>query len=446
MNFLSLVFIAALPVILLLYRVLPSRIRPLLLLCASWAFYLYKNLDSFWILISVTVISYVCGVLLSSEKWQKRPAAGNIVLITGSAAVLSFLVAYKYLGFGTVLPIGISFYTFQTMSYIIDVYRGTYRGEKNILTFSLFVSFFPQLVAGPIERPGDLIPQLKKSPLSSKSDMISGLTLMITGYFKKVVVADYIAPSVDLIFASPATSKGFIVLLGAFLFAIQIYADFSGYSDIARGIGKLFGIDLHLNFDHPYRASNVREFWRRWHITLTSWFTDYIYIPLGGSRRGYLRKALNTLIVFGLSGLWHGAGLKFLIWGLGHAVLILIEDISPIRKVKEKLPAFLNIAINFTLVSLLWIFFRADSFSASLELLGGLFTGIADMSVFRIFTAKDYLLMVLCALSIYFVPRYTESRKPGSFWVMYILVLIIIGSKIDQIRSGIQNSFIYFRF
>jgi D-alanyl-lipoteichoic acid acyltransferase DltB (MBOAT superfamily) len=446
MNFLSLVFIAALPVILLLYRVLPSRIRPLLLLCASWAFYLYKNLDSFWILIFVTVISYVCGVLLSSEKWQKRPAAGNIVLITGSAAVLSFLVAYKYLGFGTVLPIGISFYTFQTMSYIIDVYRGTYRGEKNILTFSLFVSFFPQLVAGPIERPGDLIPQLKKSPLSSKSDMVSGLTLMITGYFKKVVVADYIAPSVDLIFASPATSKGFIVLLGAFLFAIQIYADFSGYSDIARGIGKLLGIDLHLNFDHPYRASNIREFWRRWHITLTSWFTDYIYIPLGGSRRGYLRKALNTLIVFGLSGLWHGAGLKFLIWGLGHAVLILIEDISPIRKVKEKLPAFLNIAINFTLVSLLWIFFRADSFSASLELLGGLFTGIADMSVFMIFTAKNYLLMALCALSIYFVPRYTESRKPGSFWVMYILVLIIIGSKIEQIRSGIQNSFIYFRF
>ena len=156
MNFLSLVFIAALPVILLLYRVLPSRIRPLLLLCASWAFYLYKNLDSFWILISVTVISYVCGVLLSSEKWQKKSAAGNIVLITGSAAVLSFLVAYKYLGFGTVLPIGISFYTFQTMSYIIDVYRGTYRGEKNFLTFSLFVSFFPQLVAGPIERPGDL--------------------------------------------------------------------------------------------------------------------------------------------------------------------------------------------------------------------------------------------------------------------------------------------------
>ena len=440
MNFISLVFITALPVIVLLYRILPKRIKPALLLISSWAFYLYGSPSPFWMLLAVTVISYVSGILLTTIP------AKRTVLIIGSVTILSFLVACKYIKVTSSLPVGISFYTFQTFAYLIDVYKGSHPCEKNFFDFSLFVAFFPQLVAGPIERPGKLIPQLKEVKNPSKADFSEGIPLLITGYFKKVVVADYIATYVDIIFTSPEYSKGLIVFLGAILFAIQIYADFSGYSDIARGCGKLLGIELDLNFNHPYLAENIRDFWRKWHITLTSWFTDYIYIPLGGNRKGTLRKILNTLIVFGLSGIWHGSGLKFFIWGLGHGLLILFEDLNSVKKLGKKLPKCINMLINFFFVSFLWIFFRAETFTAAKSLICGLFTGITDFTGFLSFCAKDYALMLICSLLLYLVPKYTEKKGEKNFIIMYLLVIIIIGAKINQIRSGIQNSFIYFNF
>ena len=446
MNFLSLVFITALPVIVLLYRVFPKRIRPALLLISSWLFYLHASPDSYWILVSITVIAFAAGLILSSKTVTKSPAASKIALLIALTLVLSFLFAYKYLGISKLLPIGISFYTFQAMSYLIDVYKGRCKAEKNFFDFSLFIAFFPQLVAGPIERPSDLLPQLKKAETPSKADFSDGSVLLITGYFKKIVVADYLAPFVDRIFASNGESRGLIVLLGAFLFALQIYADFSGYSDIARGCARLLGIELKINFRHPYLSDNIRDFWRRWHITLTGWLTDYVYIPLGGNKKGSFKKAINTLIVFALSGIWHGAGLKFVLWGLGHGLLILLEDLAVVKKIRSHFPKPVNIIINFVLVSLLWIFFRAGSLMTSLELMHDLFVYITEIGAFTMFTYNEYLLMGILSIVVYLVPKYTESKNPKSFLIMYLLSLVIIASKINQIQSGIQNSFIYFRF
>ena len=253
MNFLSLCFLGALPFLFVFYNHIPVKFRAPLLLIASWGFYLYGSPESFWILLLITLISYVLGLILSTKR-------STSILITGIFLVLSFLIVFKYLGLGLTLPIGISFYTFQTISYLIDVYKKNYKAEKSIFKFSLFVSFFPQLVAGPIERPGNLIPQLDSCKKASPLQIKDGLTLLALGYYKKIVIADFFAPLVDMVFDNPQLAKGPSVLFASILFSLQIFADFSGYSDIARGCAKLFGIELSVNFDHPYLATSLRDF------------------------------------------------------------------------------------------------------------------------------------------------------------------------------------------
>ncbi|MCR5100869.1 MAG: MBOAT family protein [Butyrivibrio sp.] len=449
MNFLSMCFILALPIIFLLYNFIPGKLRMPLLLLSSWGFYLYGNPESFWILILITVISYLFGLIVDSKK--SLP-----VLITGILAILSFLLIFKYSGLNFILPIGISFYTFQTLSYLIDVYKGTYKAERNFFDYSLFVSFFPQLVAGPIERPGKLIPQLKSCKNPSSSNLKEAVILLSTGYYKKIVVADFVAPFVNHIFESPSSFEGAALLFGSVMFSVQIYADFSGYSDIARGCAKLFGIDLSMNFDHPYLSKNLREFWRRWHITLTRWFTDYIYIPLGGSRKGKKRAILNTLIVFLVSGIWHGYGLTFILWGLGHGIVVLLEDINVIKKLRSKLPSYANIIINFLIVNFLWIFFRARNLGDAKVYICKLFSGwqnapssLADVfTSLSISTSKGLIFIALGAASLYLLPQYLKKKIPerNIFACIFLMILITLFSKMYQIESGIENSFIYFRF
>ncbi len=447
MNFLSLVFIGALPIILVLYNFIPKSLRPLLLLLASWGFYLYGSPESFWVLISITIISYAFGRFLDKVH-------NKLFLGIGIALIICFLIVFKYSGLGLVLPIGISFYTFQTISYLIDVYRGQCKAEKNLFEYSLFVAFFPQLVAGPIERPGNLLPQLKKCPNVTNDNLKEAALLLATGYYKKVVIADFIAPLADYCFDSPTVSDGPLVLLGSVLFSMQIYADFSGYSDIARGCAKLFGIDLSPNFDHPYLTGNLRDFWRRWHMTLTRWFTDYIYIPLGGNRKGKLRSVINTLIVFVLSGIWHGAGLGFITWGLGHGLIILFEDIPVVKKLLKKLPSIAAIALNFIIVDLLWIFFRAGTFTNAISFYKHLFTrwnnGFYSVKAafyeIGIAPLTGIIFIVVSFLSLYLLPKYTENKKSDKFAVIFIMILITIFTKMFQLESGIENAFIYFRF
>ena len=288
------------------------------------------------------------------------------------------LCLFKYAGiFRTdvplLLPAGISFYTFQTLSYVIDIYRGRLMPERHPGYYALFVSFFPQLVAGPIERSTALLPQLHAQERRMDS---SGWLWMVRGFAKKLLLADTAAVFVDSVYASPTDASGPAVLLATLLFAGQIYWDFSGYSDIAVGAAALLGVRLSRNFDHPYRADSLRDFWRRWHISLTRWFTDYVYIPLGGSRRGTARLVVNTMVVFLLSGLWHGAALHFVVWGGVHGALLLLEKALPPcggkHKARTRTAVCLRHAYTFSLVCIAWVFFRAASVSDALLLLSRL--------------------------------------------------------------------------
>ena len=377
------------------------------------------------------------------------------LLTTGIALILTFLVIFKYLGLGLALPVGISFYTFQTISYLIDVYKKDSPAEKNLLKYALFVSFFPQLVAGPIERPGNLIPQLKSCKNASQSQIKDGLSLLCLGYFKKVAVADFFAPLVDVVFDNPDLASGPSILFASVLFSLQIFADFSGYSDIARGCAKLFGIELNMNFNHPYLSESLRDFWKRWHITLTRWLTDYIYIHLGGNRKGQMRLVLNTLIVFIVSGIWHGAGLKFILWGLGHGLIVLFEDITIVKRFRDRLPRVLRIIINFLIVNFLWIFFRAKSTATAASLIIHLprdWSNALDSIRSTYLLAEipfdtGILFTILGILSLYLLPKYVENRKiSGKAAVIIIMTMAVIFTRMYQLESGIENAFIYFRF
>ena len=436
------------PLLFISYNHIPVRFRAFLLLVASWGFYLYGSPESFWILLLVTLISYIFGKELEKKK-------SVFLLTTGITLILSFLVVFKYLGLELSLPVGISFYTFQTISYLIDVYRQDSHAEKDLLKYALFVSFFPQLVAGPIERPGKLIPQLKSCEKASSSQIKDGLTLLCLGYFKKVAIADFFAPLVDAVFDNPDLASGPSVLFASILFSLQIFADFSGYSDIARGSAKLFGIELSLNFNHPYLSDSLRDFWKRWHMTLTRWLTDYIYIPLGGNRKGQMRLVLNTLIVFIVSGIWHGVGLKFILWGLGHGLIVLLEDITTVKRFRDRLPRILRIIVNFLIVNFLWIFFRAKSMTAAASLIMQLprnwsnaFDNIRNTyHMAGISFDVGILFTITGVLSLYLLPKYLENKKIiGKAAVIIIMAMAVIFTKMYQLESGIENAFIYFRF
>ena len=482
MTFNSIEFLIFYPIVLLLYFVLPRVARWPMLLVASYYFYMCYDPALVVLILTTTLVSWLCSIFTerTEKRWVKRTLL--IVTLVVSLGVLFF---YKYFDFlsvsvagvfstdpvllNLVLPVGISFYTFQTLSYVIDVYRGNVKTERNFFFYALFVSFFPQLVAGPIERPDNLIPQLREAHGWDKDNAIKGAKHMIVGFFKKICVADTIAVSVNAIYNNPTEATTLGVVIATVLFAVQIYCDFSGYTDIAIGCARIMGIRLMKNFDHPYTATTIKEFWARWHISLSSWFRDYLYIPLGGSRCPKWRHLMNLFIVFLVSGLWHGANWTFVIWGAIHGVYQVIGNLTakPRRALIERcgrteksLPVvWIRRVITFALVAFAWIFFRANNVSDAFSFVGTLFSfegSFADtLSLMEL--DLNRILLVIASLIILFITdralkyedvpeRLDESRiltKNGSF-VYYLWAIIALW--VLLVSQDLVSSFIYFQF
>ena len=452
MNFISLTFVFLFPIVLILYWKLPWKYRELFLLAVSYFFYIKESSWAGGLLLLTTVTTYLAGLAIEKGRHKKG------WLIFTVAVCIGLLIGLKY----SVPPVGISFYTFQTMAYVIDVYRGEIAAEKNPRSYALFISFFPQLVAGPIERAGNLLGQLKEKHTKSRAALVNGVWLILRGFYKKVVVADYLAVYVDKVYSSPEKAGGIGAVLGTVFFAIQIYCDFSGYTDIARGAARMMGIRLMENFRHPYRAVSIQDFWRRWHISLTRWFTDYVYIPLGGNRKGFVKQCRNILIVFLLSGFWHGASWNFVVWGMIHGIYMTAALVmTRIRKGKRKLlPPVAGWVVTLLLVNVAWVFFRAPSFAGAWQILkqpfvnplgGGIsetmfFLGIQGTAALRlIFVGLSW--MVLEQLSEEIYERCQTKRDFCMMAAVFVVMVTVVEfSWLGMMASGGENAFIYFRF
>lgn len=392
MLFNSVEFLVFLPLVVALYFATPHRFRWVLLLGASYYFYAAWKAEYLVLIIASTLVDYWAGLQMAKrEQTRRRPFL--LVSLVSNLGLLFFFKYANFFGssvqatldsinvfadvpmFDLLLPVGISFYTFQTLSYSIDVYRGNVDAERHLGRFALYVSFFPQLVAGPIERSSSLLPQFRKDHLTGNrfefDRMRQGLTQIAWGFFKKLVIADRLAIYVDAVYNNPSSFEGATVVLATYLFAFQIYCDFSGYSDIAIGSARLMGYDLMENFRRPYHAKSIGEFWRRWHISLSTWFRDYLYIPLGGNRVVKWRWYYNLFIVFLVSGLWHGANWTFVVWGALHGIYLVVGIVSqPVRDrvwsissspILKTLRPVIATVVTFHLVLAAWVFFRANS-------------------------------------------------------------------------------------
>lgn len=398
MLFNSMHFLIFYPLILIVYFLLPSvRTRNVLLLLASYYFYALYKVEYLSLIFLSTIVDYFAGIFMSrTDNLRKRKLLIFISLFINLGALFFFKyfnffsgnvnfllsslgIAYSLPRYSILLPVGISFYTFQTLSYTIDVYRGDLKAEKDFLTFALYVTFFPQLVAGPIERATNLIKQFHVYHKPSYQRVVSGIRLMLWGFFKKVVIADRLAVAVDTVYNSPNDFDGVFFIIATVLFAFQIFCDFSGYSDIAIGSARIMGYDLMKNFDRPYHSKSVTEFWRRWHISLSTWFKDYIYVPLGGNRKGRARTYINLFTIFFLSGLWHGAQWTFVIWGILNGLAMVFERMIGMNKFiriletkkgfMSKLTGLILNMTTFIYICITWIFFRANSVSDAVNII-----------------------------------------------------------------------------
>lgn len=454
MSFCSLEFLLFLPAVTVLHWLLPHRVRWMFLLGSSWLFYFWWDFGTGFLLIGATLASWLCGRGIARSRSPRRRRG---LLALALALCLGCLAAFKYTGFFAclagldlslqiVLPVGVSFYAFQPLSYVIDVYHGK-REEAHFGYYALFVSFFPQLVAGPIERPEHLLPQLRAEREFSAQGLSAGGWLLLEGYFKKIVIADSLAPFVDRVYAAPGQALGPEIALATALFGLQIYCDFSGYSDIARGAARLLGVELTENFRRPYGAPTVRDFWRRWHISLTSWFTDYVYIPLGGNRRGLPRQVLNLLAVFLLSGLWHGAGWTFVVWGLIHGLYLAAGAAGERRRgLTSRKRGGMDRLRTFLLVSFPWLFFRAPSMGDALTLLSRLLTGWnGTLSVLG--QALPLTLPLACLPPAERLGESPGQRDPYASALTLFCALTAVGTAwLVQLAGGGDNAFIYFQF
>lgn len=484
MVFNSVEFLIFFPIVLLLYFLLPKKLKWIMLLAASYYFYLSWNWTLIYLIIFTTVVSYLAAIII--DRTDKK-ALKKLCLTVTLVVCLGILFFYKYFNFlstsvtsalralgsqtgdftlDLILPVGISFYTFQTLSYVIDVYRGTAPVERHFGYYALYVSFFPQLVAGPIERPENLIPQLRAEHRLEWNNVSGGLKKMLIGFFKKVVVADLFATYVVAVYNDVESANGFTVLTATVMFAFQIYCDFSGYTDIAIGCSEIMGIRLMQNFDRPYSARTIKEFWSRWHISLSSWFKDYIYIPLGGNRVPKWRNCLNVMIVFLVSGLWHGAAWTYVLWGALHGLYQVIGKFTykPRNKLWEKLGlptdrgfvAILRTFNTFCLSAFAWIFFRANSISDLGILIRKLFTDWQFSGEFFASSADQMGLtlvgLLTCVLSLILLSvmdrtKLTPRRETGAFNLRYAYVVWAIAVAWILLLAGDgASSFIYFQF
>lgn len=478
MLFNSVNFAIFLPIVFLLYWFAFKgnyKWQNVLLLVASYFFYACWDWRFLFLLVFSTVLDYYTGIKMA-EAATKKSKSFWFWLSVGIN--LGFLGVFKYYNFfadslvdslsllgikahlwtlKVILPVGISFYTFHGLSYVIDIYKDKIKPERNFIDYSVFVSFFPLLVAGPIERATHLLPQIQKKRDFNYKTAIDGLRQILWGLFKKVVIADNCAKYGNIIFSDNEDYTGSSLIIGALLFTIQIYGDFSGYSDIALGTARLFGVELLRNFAFPYFSRDIAEFWRRWHISLSTWFRDYLYIPLGGSKGGTWMKVRNTFIIFIVSGFWHGANWTFIAWGLINALFIMPSilfnsnrnnlDTVAQGKIIPSLKETFQVVITFLMASFCWIFFRAENLTHAFDYINGIFS----MSAFAIPNIKlDYVLwFILPFMLIEWLGRerqYAISHMGLNWpaplrWIFYYLIVVII-----FYFAGSEQQFIYFQF
>ncbi len=483
MLFNSLDFFVFLPIVFIVYWIVFKknfRLQNIWLLFASYLFYGWWDWRFLFLIFLSTLVDFFVGKgIYDSDSKNKRR---NLLLfsIFFNLGLLgffkyynffteAFIDSFSFLGFSLeqtwtfniILPVGISFYTFQTMSYSLDIYKGKMSPTKDFISFATFVSFFPQLVAGPIERASNLLPQISKSRYFNQEQAKQGVKLILWGLFKKVAVADALAPIVDDIFANATGYPSSTLFLGAVLFGFQIYGDFSGYSDIAIGTAKLFGIELMSNFKFPYFSRNIAEFWKRWHISLSTWFKDYLYIPLGGSKVKPIIAIRNVFVIFLVSGFWHGANWTFIAWGFLHAILFIPVFLTKNNRnhlndstgCKKALPTFKEITklmITFFLVSVSWIFFRAESLPLAMEYFETLFFKFSYGYYLHPlgYRMVDYFILLFVFVIYEYMIRRNE-RNPFPFkskFVRFSLYCIMVFSLLFFYDSGIDRSFIYFQF
>jgi D-alanyl-lipoteichoic acid acyltransferase DltB (MBOAT superfamily) len=455
-----------------LYISLSHKYQNILLWIASYVFYGWWDWRFLLLLVISTVVDFYCAKGI--ERQEKNKAWYLSVSLVVDIGILCFFKYFNFFAASTaqvlsavgfqadlptlniLLPVGISFYTFQTMAYTIDVYRGKEKAVDDLLAFAIYVAYFPQLVAGPIERSTHLLPQIQKPRQISASQIYRGLQLVLVGYFKKVFIADGVAPIVDRCFSDPEKYSGIALLCGVYLFALQIYGDFSGYTDIARGISRMFGIELRLNFKQPYLSSNITEFWQRWHMSLSGWLKDYLYIPLGGNRRGDLRTYLNLMMVMLLGGLWHGAGWNFVAWGGLHGIYLVFHKLllrgrkvgfsKPPRSLIDVAKWLLGAVITFNLVCIAWVFFRADSWSNAISYLHHMtrMSGNATEMVIPYLLFYSIWILALDLLCWYRDDElaFGRSLHPAIRGLAYAVMMILL----VYVGENRAQPFIYFQF
>ncbi len=452
-----------LPLLLVIYYISKDNYKNYILLVFSLIFYSWGEPVYVLLMILSIIINYIVAILIDKYKDKKIK---KMILIIGIFIDIGLLFYFKYSNFfidilnnifglsykitEIVLPIGISFYTFQEISYLVDVYLKRIKVQKNIFNLGTYISFFPQLIAGPIVRYKDIEKQLKKRSHTFEK-FTEGIRRFMIGFCKKVLIANNAAIICNTIFNSYELEsyKGIILIIGIISFTIQIYYDFSGYSDMAIGLAKMFGFELLENFNYPYIATSIKDFWKRWHISLSSWFKDYIYIPLGGSRVYIIKYIINILIVWLLTGLWHGANWNFIIWGLYYAILLLIEKV--LRKYTVKIPIIFKWIFTFNLINIGWLIFKIEDINLLLNVFKNMF--ILDEGNFILFITKHFsiinqMIFVIIGL-IFMFPIYKKLKEKNNNiinWILDITICLLFILSICSLISNSYNPFIYFRF
>lgn len=488
MIFNSAEFMIFFPIVVIIYYIIPKSIRYIWLLIASWYFYMNWNPVYILLLLSCTIVTYMGAILvekLDSTKWRKGIFIACVLICLGILAFFKYLnfmllninrilsvmhMGTFTLGHSVVLPVGISFYTLQAIGYLIDVYRGDTYAEKNFLYYALFISFFPQLVAGPIERSKNLLIQLHEPRSLTWDGFRKGTLLMLWGLFLKLVIADRAAIIVNTVYGDSFKYQGFYIIVATVLFSVQIYCDFYGYSIIAKGAALIMGIELMDNFYAPYFSRSVKEFWRRWHISLSGWFRDYLYIPLGGSRKGWRRKQRNLLAVFAVSGLWHGASIAFVVWGMLNGIYQILSNVRDAvkehlqikREVRDTFSKrLLQRVVTFVLVSFAWMFFRAGDMSAALNTISNMchanWMVLFDGSLYHLGVQREFFLILIATIAFLLFVDYKRYKEIDIFtaiarqewWFRVGIYLGLIFAIILFGCYGVEydiSEFIYFQF
>ncbi len=474
MLFNSLEFLYFFPVVTVMYFLSPHTYRWAILLVASCFFYMMYIPEYILILFATILIDYLAGIWIYDSSDEKKKRLYLVVSILSTCFILFY---FKYFNFfqenvvnlakalhlnyplpllNVILPIGLSFHTFQSLSYVVEVYKGNQKPERNFGIYSLYVMFYPQLVAGPIERPQNVLHQFHEKHIFNYHRVISGLIEMLWGFFKKIVIADRLSVVVNEVYKDPSSQSPSMLFVATIFFAFQIYCDFSGYSDIALGSARVMGFELMKNFDKPYFSQSVTEFWGRWHISLSSWFRDYVYIPLGGNRKGKQRHWFNLLFTFLISGIWHGANWTYMIWGLLNGWYIVLE-LWIFGKKQTTKPAFLiqilRTIYTFLLIDIAWIFFRANSFSDAILILNKLTTGIASGEIVHLqfLNQYSYSLGLIVILFLMLVEWLIKEESANNFImkrpiIKRIAIIYFLIFSIIFFGEFNTTEFIYFQF